>query len=212
MGINLLERRRAMMKSKSDIPNAYELVNYLESDGSSYINSLLIPADDLTYEVKFQFTKDLPENHTATVLGCYSSGSRARCQFNYMRNGVLGWGRSFERSTKDYDKDMHIARISRNSFLVDNVNIYTPNSHDFSVTSSVVQRIFLFGTNSIGQIPDDTITDGLRIYYFKVYRGSDLRRDFVPCVRKSDIENGFYEKVGRLFYQNAGNGELLSGN
>lgn len=208
--MDLMTRRR-LLRSKGELPPAYKRLDYLESDGAAYIDTLLAPANDLTHEVKFQFTKSLPSNHSATVFGCYATSSRARCQFNYMLDGVLGWGRAFVRYAGNYDNSEHIAVISSASFLVDNTNIYTPTSNDFTTGSGGSRSIVLFGTNSIGVVNADTITDGLRISSYKVYRNGIIRRNFIPCVRKSDDAKGMYETFGKLFYANAGSGEF-SGN
>lgn len=207
----LVARRRMLMRRKDELPAAYRRLHYLESDGAAYINTLLAPANDMTHVVKFQFTKPLSSDRYATVFGCYSAGSRARCQFNYAFDGVLGWGRAFDRYTGNYDNNEHIAVISNASFLVDNINIYTPTSSDFSVASGSIKPIVLFGTNSNGTVNSDTITDGLRISSYKVYRDGAIRRNFIPCIRKSDGAKGMYEAVGKVFRANAGSGEF-SGN
>ena len=55
--------------------------------------------------------------------------------------------------------------------------------------------------------PKQTDTDGVYVYYFKVYDGNTLVRDFVPALN-SDNQAGLYDKVTKQFYLPSGTGTL----
>jgi hypothetical protein len=50
-----------------------------------------------------------------------------------------------------------------------------------------------------------------QIYGCKIYEGTELIRDFVPCYRKSDNVIGLYDLANNEFYTNNGTGEFIKG-
>ena len=63
-----------------------------------------------------------------------------------------------------------------------------------------------YNTQSVVQYGD------VRLYSFKMYSGSQLVRNFIPCYRKSDGEVGLYDIVGEQFYYNQSGHGYLSTN
>ena len=50
-----------------------------------------------------------------------------------------------------------------------------------------------------------------RIGKVEFYISEELKRNFIPCYRKSDNVIGMYDLVEEKFYTNQGNGEFLKG-
>ena len=51
----------------------------------------------------------------------------------------------------------------------------------------------------------------IRVYSLKMYENGQIRREFVPCYRKSDNAIGLYDLVTNQFYTNAGTGTFVRG-
>ena len=51
-----------------------------------------------------------------------------------------------------------------------------------------------------------------KLYYMKIYHGTTLVRDFVPCYRLSDNVIWLFDKVNNKFYANAWTGTFTKGN
>lgn len=49
------------------------------------------------------------------------------------------------------------------------------------------------------------------IYNFKIYVNGDLKRNMIPCMRKSDSKVGMYDLVTKKFYTHTGSGNLVAG-
>lgn len=50
----------------------------------------------------------------------------------------------------------------------------------------------------------------MRLYYFRIYDGDILVRDFVPCVDSEGIY-GLYDKLSETFYVNIGSDLFIGG-
>jgi len=70
------------------------------------------------------------------------------------------------------------------------------------------RNAYLFATNR----GDTTWAGGdTKIYYFKMYNGNNLVRDFIPAKRNSDGVLGMYDTVSNTFFTNAGSGDFIAG-
>lgn len=56
-----------------------------------------------------------------------------------------------------------------------------------------------------------TFPKPIKIYYLRVYDGTDLVFNLIPCYRKSDSVIGMYDIVDKVFYSNSGTGSFNKG-
>jgi hypothetical protein len=68
--------------------------------------------------------------------------------------------------------------------------------------------MYLFALNSAGDVSQK---GAVRMWYFKIWQGSTLVRDFVPCYRKADGLGGLFDLVEMKFYENKGSGDFVKG-
>ena len=73
------------------------------------------------------------------------------------------------------------------------------NANEFTLnfTASSTADICFGGWN------DNTYSHPHKWYKVEIYNGNNLLSNFVPCYRKADDRNGFYDLVGEAFYENA---------
>ena len=90
--------------------------------------------------------------------------------------------------------------LNPNNIPIANTDV---NTFTFTFASTSANYIFF------GCWRDNTYSHPHRWYSVEIYNGSTLIAHFVPCYRKSDILNGFYDLVGGVFYKNAYTGETF---
>lgn len=71
------------------------------------------------------------------------------------------------------------------------------NEHEFQVNYIVNST----DTIRFGSWVDVNYSRNIRWYYFKIFKGSELIANFIPCYRKSDNKVGFYDGVSGKFHE-----------
>lgn len=198
-------------------------VEYLESVGNGYTagqvinSSILIPSDctHVEYHSKFAFTRNqkgvLCGNQTQSygnprLYLFYSSGPANVRQFycgNYIGSMDFGVNDLFEgkvvvdsmSQTLDVYRgsDLALSKATSGEFL----NHYVP--------------IHFFG-GVHGTALDDCAS--IKIWYFKIFHGSTLVRDFVPVRFTNELgqsEGAMYDRVSGQLFRNAGTGAFVIG-
>lgn len=213
--MDLMQRRRVMLTAakKARLPREYQEVRYIETDGSAYINTNISPTNNMRFVANFQYTSP-GVNSQAPVFATYND----RCQFNYIYNGVMGWGNanSYARFSGTADSNVHIIDANKDRFLLDGETIYTPTG----TIIATPPKLTLLATNAGGTVAIDTIIAGARIFDFMIINNVSgvTICHYIPCRRKSDNKLGMYDLCGSIcpltkspFYINAGTGEFLVG-
>ena len=202
-------RRRVLLESrkKKRLPNEYQEVEYIESDGAQYIDTGILPSSTDVYSFKGEF----PSKNNSVLFGCRSSGT-------YLSGNQLYLNRNLDRTFKivmlvvntannrdaEYTKNVFFYSGDDLPLEIDeeNISINGRTSESFNPT----QPIYLFGFNVLGT--NNKTVGGGKLVYFKI----DGRCNFIPCYRKSDGEIGMYDLVGEQFYVNSGTGVFSKGN
>ena len=178
----------------SPIPNEYQLVEYLESTGTQYINTGYYPNMTDTIEVTYALT-NLSENQG---YGCISTNPIRRCHTR-----TVGVANAIFYSSSNFisypsDANYHTYKWDLSDVSIDgtyshrNENVYP--DYEF----------YLFARNS-----NDTVSDFCksRCKGFKVYNILEM----YPVYRKSDSKPGMYDILTNELYTNAGTGEFIVG-
>lgn len=192
------------LKGKLDFEKAYQEVEYIESSGTQYINTGVNPNQDISIEAKLYteetgnknwFGSVLWEDSNITGIG-FNSFSTTQVEWIFNKNSI--WVRS---NATDIVGKPFIVKFGNGKLEINNNQIATFTTPDFSIAQPI--SIFI-RTGGIAYISG-------RVYYFKIYDGDTLVRDFIPCYRKSDNVIGLYDKVEDKFYTNAGTGTFTKG-
>lgn len=217
-----LLRRRSMLAA---LPG--HRLRYLESDGDSYIDTGILPVDDLKIVVTFSHASaaSVTSAQRQYIFGTYSkSGSNVvnRMQFIHggdgsssslasRTSGMCGWGQGssgqgwapFNYSESQLTADSLTITADKNAFVLDGANIFTPQNHVFL---DLPQSIYLFACNAYGS---ETVykSNGIRIMdaYFEL-DGAAIGR-FVPWEIGSHA--GMMDLVNGVFHDNIGAGSFL---
>ena len=195
-------RRRLMMSFEKK----YTPVEYLESTGTQYIDTNYKPNGNTIIELKYQ----TPTQNTTQqgIFGARDSGNNRFALFTgSVKNGFQA----------DYATSDSLTNYTQNIPGVDGTainvikmsNSFTINNNDINKISKVIfqnsQNMYLFANNNngIAQLPMKGY-----IWYFKIYEGDTLVRDYIPVIDSSG-RPGLYDTVTKEFYTNQGTGEFL---
>ena len=194
-------------------PNSYQTLNYIESTGTQWINTGIIPNENMKFDVEIAF---ITTDSTSYVFGAdknyYTGYNMAIDWSRRIAEGVRGiFGGKQNGAYMIQSKVNPIVGkkykivLEKNKITVDStVNNNTSNWAEIEISWPIV----LFATNR-----NETIMNlhGLRIYSFKVYENEKLIQSLIPCYNRINNEIGFYDVVNDSFLTNQGTGEFIKG-
>lgn len=192
----------------NNLPSGYTEVEYIESTGTQYINTGVIPASTIGVKIKASLTS---ENNTDKVLfgsRATSGNTRFWVDFDGSNNNhaiVYGFGSYASIGYYSVNAIYEIKfNYNGNSIIsVKDEQHSMTNTPDF--TSAI--PIYLFRANYTS-----AISGSFKIYYCQIFDGTTMIRNLIPCYRNSDNEIGMYDTVNNIFYTNQGTGAFLKGN
>lgn len=182
----------------------YTQLEYIEGTGTQYID--IGYNLDAGYRFKFGFKRydgsyffGANSSSNEVVFGYHSGSTNISYlggQFNY-----------FWDTDTYYDIDIDLKNTSSNLKLVVNDEVIRNVSG-----STNGKKAYICG--SIGGASPTTITTyvSMKVYYFQVYNGNVLERNFIPVIRHSDAQIGLLDLVNLKFYGNNGTGVFVAGN
>ena len=173
----------------------YNVVEYIESTGTQYIDTGLIMEKSTT--MRMEISAQLTSNgNWAGVNG-------------YMQHQANLGGGSKGLFVVDYNGNTHIENIYFNNTL----KLTQDWTSAYSGAENKVAVIGMGDKNNTWwtNISANKYAQVGKWYYIKVYKSGTLVRDYVPCVRNSDGVAGLYDKVENKFYTNSGTGSFGSG-
>lgn len=194
---------------KSRLPNAYQEVEYIESSGTQYIDTGVIPND--YQSIKLNITFELTSTAIVywSLFGAFSNGNNSlmwQKRTLYAKTNAKGINQAFTEPAVNEKHTFEIQMKSGDFYFTDNgttlatsQNTYTGNIKGISVS------LTLFGTTNQNKSYS-------KIFKTSIYGNGVIIRNFVPCYRKSDNEIGLYDLVNGVFYTNQGTGTFTKGN
>jgi len=189
------------------ISDNYKKNNYIESTGTQYINTGIVPTSNTRIQAGITL-----QGGIGSLWPIY--GSRT----NNYTNNFIGFGTTsytFRSSTGgDGYTDTNINVDLRNDIHLLDVKVREANVDGFSFTNSANLNynssaipIYLFALNDNGSI--DRYSK-VKMYSFKIYEGDVLQRDYIPALDSKGVAC-LYDKVEKKYYYNQGTGEFLYG-
>lgn len=207
-GISLLERRRAMMgKSK---PYDAE-VEYLESDGTQFIDTGTKGHMNHDYEIDFRQTVA----STMRIWGAFGQATYIGYSISFTWQNAVYWcvrwesrvGNSAAVFFGPIDTERHTLQVTQGNVFFDGIfkGISVGHSSNFQLD----ENLYLFAIHVPGEFPQSTAK--IQIYGYKdVDENGIIIRDFIP-VRVAQV-GYMYDKVSGQLFGNAGTGNFILGN
>lgn len=192
------------------VPDEYQVIEYLQSDGQSYINTLVPSHSNMSAELLFEFTE---KSKDCSMIGTkYSKGSRDRLYFYHCYEGhKLGYV-DYVGSGSIVVGEKYLVKTTLNvgnqSMYINDQLIYQGYNNKYINTRL---NFYVFNLNSDG-VEDEKYMSKAKLYYLKIWDGVNLVRDYVPVIRLEDEELGLYDMINQQFYTNQGSGSFIKTN
>lgn len=178
------------------LPSGYTKLQWIESTGTQWADTGVCAKGSQT---KVVADVEITYGSSWTmILGSFNSGA----YFSWWTNGSALL--PYYGSTHQQDTGM----VGRGTLTADKaVWSYGDTSMTFSEsTFTATSTMYLFSVNAGG----DYASASMKLYSCKIYDGSTLVRDFIPCKNASGTV-GLWDDVGSQFYGNAGTGSFIAG-
>ena len=189
-------------------------VEYIESTGTQYFDTGIIPDNTIKVEARIMITAHNADQamplfgcrdfNGATVTNAYilwctpTSGQGAPSpQFNY-NNATVTISSSPENTLLDVEYGNNYVKYGSQTYTGTTVGAGSPSC-----------TMMLLGTNISGAAEGRTFLG--RLYYFKIWKGGVLVRDYVPMVDDQG-EGCLWDNVEQRAFYNDGTGSFLIGN
>lgn len=200
------KKLRLIRESKRRLPKNFREVEYLQSNGTEYINTGLAPNANQKIELR-----GFKAGGGTTSGGYIACGSTAtandRIQI-WAEGGGLAWFRVDGASIQTNES----CTVNRKFVLdIKNKKGYVDSSeYNLSYSGSLTTYPYFLFLRNNGGTPDTTYNAPMRLYYVKIWDNDSLVRDFIPCLDASNVPC-LYDLVEGKAYYNAGTGSFTYG-
>lgn len=185
-----------------DLPDGYTQVEYIQSNGTQYIDTGVRPSHNSTIAIDAEVLASSQD-----YWGMFGARNGSSMQFwvFYDRTKSSWCGR--------YSSNPNItisgAYAGRHRISLEKNVLKVDNSSSSTGTSSFSPNLtsYIFACNNSGSAQ---YMCNIKLYSAKVFSGSQLVCDFVPCKNNSGVV-GLYNAVNEQFYTNAGSGVFTGG-
>lgn len=166
----------------AQLPGGYTQVEYIESSGTQYIDTGVVPSVGTQAVIDFQATSTPTSNWW--ILGAVTSGT-------------ILWRSGVNSSSFRTDGGFTYSQTS-------SLTAYTVATGTCAINMSI--PLYLFAQNEGGAVEFGKF----KLYSCQIYGNGTITRDYVPCI-SPDGAYGLYDKANRKFYGNAGSGVFTGG-
>lgn len=185
------------------LPPEYTRLEYIESSGTQYIDTLFLPNQNSRVVLDAYF---LEGTATKAIFGARNDTNKVLDAF-----GLWNWtGTHFSTYYAASSSDVavvptgrHKIDKNRNVTTIDDVSVEQEKA-TFQANYSLV----LFSFNNSDGIDERMVS--MRLYSCKIYDNGVLIRNYVPCKNKNGTL-GLYDMINRRFYKNSGSGTFIPG-
>lgn len=206
------------------LPDAYQEVEWLQSDGKAHIDTGIKPTINDTITSVFKGTFNTA---TSNIIysSCYGAWNASPNNWFMLRlnqsltdKSLIMWHRlnvtgrySLGSVKKIDDSNIHTVSVRQlgNQCTIDIDGVSESTSVETRTIESEQPNYWLLSYAATASVETGNT---VKLYRWSlIHAGDTLIRDFVPCYRKSDSEPGMYDIINNVFYTNAGTGEFTCG-
>ena len=189
------------------LPEEYQEVEYIEADGTQYIDMKYSYVVNDEINIRFMKTQD-----TGAIQGVFGNGNLTPYTgtvlyingTNILTSTIGGaLGVQFFKYEEEpiQNNQIYEVKYTANKVFLNNEHIITVANELVNGDQDDFSLFRRWNTNSMYG----------RIYSFNIRRGGTFVVNMVPCYRKIDGVAGMYDLISNVFYQNAGTGEFIKG-
>lgn len=182
------------------LPSGYKRLEYIQNTGTQYIDTGIVAKSSLIFRVKFNMQSTKGHN----IAGLYVDSNHCYRFFTYNNQGYLDIG--FDSRTRIIGGTIQYDTVYE--MEAGNCYIEDLQTGETVASGTAVSEFTLSGNVCLGGTSAEQ--ENGKYYYLKIYDGSNLVRDMVPCINASG-EIGLWDDVNGVFYGNAGTGTFEAG-
>ena len=201
------------------IPKEYQEVEYIESTGTQRLNTKYIPKTNTKMELVLSFSGDFDISSGTVGTGTFFSSSSDGNVFSVNFGSAASQGNNlFTWFDKNQANGGAIHYYDTNNSIRTNKNTMTYEKGIFKYGSSNAKEVAVKSENQttpmylFGSATKNFDRYNMKVYRLKFSEDGVLKRDYIPCYRKSDGVVGLYELLTGTFHPNIGTGEFNKGN
>lgn len=197
-----------VLKGASKLPSGYTELEYIESTGTQYVDTGVSVPEGCRIKCKMAFTS--LSSTLSVVFGSHDAASP------YYRNFLAATSSTWELGaygTADFGSPTVNTEYEIDANTKSGEIACTINGTAYSINQSIApsaQRsalsVYLFALH----YADGLFPAKMKAWWYKVYVGGTLVRDFVPCKNPSGTV-GLYDTVNGTYYGNSGTGVFTAG-
>ena len=176
------------------LPSTYKKVKCIESTGTQYINTGIIPVSNIRIEADFRLTE---AQSTGGIISAELTWQSNMCSIDAW---AYRYGTGYQQHTLTANERYKVI-LDNGVFTENGTQVFTASG---SVSTSIPLTIFAVNR---GDSQDEFAK--ARLYSAKITTNGTLVRDFIPCVSPSG-EVGLYDDVSGIFFGNSGTGTLVA--
>ncbi len=185
-------------------PAEYEVLEYIESTGTQYIDTEIIPSTN-NYIINTTITPLIAD---VNVLVGVANSSKGYPGILINGTGIFRYGnQNFQHISPSFVQNTKYALTLSEKKLVVNGIVYTTT--DPSYEGNIEYSIYLFARNNGIDGVGNQAT--MRLYSYSISNGAQIIQNLIPVKRASDNVIGMYDTVTNTFFTNAGTGTFIAG-
>ena len=182
-----------------ELPSGYTRLEYIQSDGSQYIDTGYVPTRSTSAKLKLN-----PQNiQESAILGAsWDMGGF----FLMFYSSKFRWhSASSADSAAITTNTDYVVEVRNTRMIVDGTE------YPVSAGNVAQSAIRLFSTTNAGGSGASNTKGSFKLYYCDIYEDGSRAMAFIPAKRNSDDAVGLYDIVGGSFYTNGGSGAFAAG-
>lgn len=185
----------------------YTRLEYIESTGTQYINTNVIPTDNTEIEMKYSVTEIMNVGpHILSATNWFFPFPRAYNGSNVFYCNRCGSSESYNtiNLVGKPNTIYTVKAFPSNKVIIDNVEYGNVVAGMNSNTTPLY--MFTYG----GDVGNSLYTGKVRVYYCKIWESGELVRDFIPVLDENNVPC-MYDKVTETYFYNQGTGSFVAG-
>ena len=210
--MDLMDRHRVLLMSGGELPPMYKRADYLQAQGDRAVIDTGVPGNNDALKLHFCFDVDrfiayrgFFTNYESEAANSWRLSEGGSSGFIFNVNTKTGSSTAYSYGT--FTNKQNEVILDRSQLVVHaNGTTYTRASTIVAGTGNS-GTIYINSSRRYAQTRDDVI----KWYYFRIWNGSTLIRDYIPCVRLSDSKAGFYDLANHTFNPSTGTQDFTAG-
>lgn len=198
---NTIEMSGNTYQANTILPSEYTQVDYIESNGTQYIDTGVNADSKLRLVIDLAMLND-------PAFGAIKNVNSTYTRYHFQQGGTYFrlYSGSNGRDLGTFDNNRHYFDFNvptGHLYMDGNEYLRTVDEFDTGINFHFFRR----NSNDVNLITYNQ----QKLYSSKMYYDSVLVRDLIPCYRNSDNEVGLYDLVNNVFYTNQGTGTFTYG-